>query len=218
MRWKKSGRIWIRESLCSFLCIGSYGEALTEDSKPVATFTLDGKADPDKVLVNETEKIYCQEMEPWKAEVTGRPEYDEDGREYEYILLENSGGTEYTPTNTTPGIQRPEITIQRWSMLREKGIGSRYARTGSMTAISCIGETVAIGIYVRKTNERISGVTLEGDVWQAQAGIGQYEVDDVYILEETVGGEKIPLRETEKDEISMSLSVLSEYRRCRNLY
>lgn len=176
------------------------GEALTEDSKPVATFTLDGKADPDKVLVNETEKIYCQEMEPWKAEVTGLPEYDEDGREYEYILLENSGGTEYTPTYTTT--RDPETRDYYTEVVNAPGEGNRITVRKDWIDDSDIlhRETVAIGIYVRKTNERISGVTLEGDVWQAQAGIGQYEVDDVYILEETVGGEKIPLRETEKDE------------------
>lgn len=173
------------------------GQTLTEDTKPVVTFTLDGNEDPDRTLVNKEEGIYMQEIAPWKADLTGLPEYDEDGREYEYILLENTEGTEYYPTyNTT----RDEKTRDYYTeVINGPGTNNRILVRKDWIDDSDIlhRKPVTIGVYTRNGNVRIAEVTLEGDVWQAQVGIGKYKTDEVYILEEKVGDTTLDLSETD---------------------
>ena len=68
---------------------------------PVAVFTMDGTADETPVLVNEELGIYPQETEPWISEVTALAEYDAEGRQYEYILLEAGRRGTYIPNYET---------------------------------------------------------------------------------------------------------------------
>ena len=72
------------------------GEDISAD-KSVAEFTMDGKVDDKETVVNKDLGIAVREVEPWIAEVKPLAEFDEEGRQYEYILLETDGVNNYIP-------------------------------------------------------------------------------------------------------------------------
>ena len=115
----------------------------------------------------------------------------------EYILLENTAGRDYYPTyNTT----RDEETRDYYTeVINGPGINNRILVRKDWIDDSDIlhRKPVTIGVYTRNGNVRIAEVTLEGDVWQAQVGIGKYKTDEVYILEEKVGDTTLDLSETD---------------------
>ncbi len=164
------------------------GEALGE---PVAAFTMDGIADEDKTLVNEELGIYAQETEPWVTVVTPLDEYDGEGRQYEYVLLEVSGNIEFIPTYETTRDDDGYTT----TVYNAPGKGNRIMVRKAWIDDSDIlhRQPVTITVYNRYTNEVVNSITLGNGVWHDWVGIGNLEQEDVYILETKVGETAVPL-------------------------
>ena len=164
------------------------GDALGE---PVAAFTMDGGVDEEAVCVNEELGIYVRETEEWTALVTPLDEYDADGRQYEYILLEVSGDSEFIPTYET---ERNEDGYKT-TVYNAPGEGNRIMVRKDWIDDSDImhRQPVTITVYNRTSNEAVNQITLGDGVWHDWVGIGSLEPEEVYILETTVGETAVPL-------------------------
>lgn len=171
------------------------GQTLPETA--YVSFPMDGTADatPTELKTGEANvTVTVQETTPWVAKLTGLPEFDDQGRAYEYVLLE-SGAADYFPTYETT---RDEEGNYRTDVYNAPGDGNRILVRKEWIDDSDIAhrEPVTIQVYERATNEPVGNpVTLgEDGVWQQLVGIGNLETEDVYILETKVGGKDIPLQ------------------------
>ena len=203
------------------------GSALTETTEPYLTFTLDedeAKITTDPVpedyhgvigvdaekegsveAYNNEENIESWEddwMKTWHTVINDLPRYDENGREYEYLLLEVNEDDAYFPIYNitrdsetgdyfTEVINPPPGEGQRIMVRKEWSDDSDSAHRGD----------VVINVYVEGDEEsadtQLGTVTLENGVWTEEVGINLPEgktLDDVYILETSVDGEKVPLQ------------------------
>ena len=171
------------------------GQTLPE--KAYVSFPMDGTVDaaPTELPTGEANvTVTVQEIAPWVAKLTGLPEFDDQGRAYEYVLLE-SGAADYFPTYETT---RDEEGNYRTDVYNAPGEGNRILVRKEWIDDSDIAhrEPVTIQVYERATNEPVGNpVTLgEDGVWQQLVGIGGLETEDVYILETKVGGNRVPLQ------------------------
>ena len=162
------------------------------------SFPMDGTADaaPTELPTGEANvTVTVQETAPWVAKLTGLPEFDEEGRAYEYVLLE-SGAADYFPTYETT---RDGEGNYRTDVYNAPGDGNRILVRKEWIDDSDIAhrEPVTIQVYERATNKPVGNpITLgEDGVWQQLVGIGTLETEDVYILETKVGGNRVPLQD-----------------------
>ena len=203
------------------------GSALTDSTPVYLQFTLDGeKAEiitnpvPDDFEGNigvETEKVGSVEahdesnptdnweedwLKTWHTVINDLPRYDENGREYEYLLLEVNEDDAYFPIYETTRdsetgdyytkvINPPPGEGQRIMVRKEWSDDSDSAHRGDVT----------INVYLKGDEEsadtQLGTVILENGVWTEEVGINLPEgktLDDVYILETSVDGEKVPLQ------------------------
>lgn len=198
------------------------GSALTEDTEPYLTFMMkedhaEFTTDPmpkdfggsigiyqDEHKVESNEGTYeGAQSTYWHTIISSLPRYDEAGREYEYLLLEeNEDGYNYFPIYETTRdsetgdyctkvINPPPGEGQRIMVRKEWSDDSDSAHRGD----------VVINVYVEGDEEsadtQLGTVTLENGVWTEEVGINLPEgktLDDVYILETSVDGEKVPLQ------------------------
>lgn len=203
------------------------GSALTDSTPVYLQFTLDGeKAEiitnpvPDDFEGNigvETEKVGSVEahdesnptdkweedwLKTWHTVINDLPRYDENGREYEYLLLEVNEDDAYFPIYETTRdsetgdyytkvINPPPGEGQRIMVHKEWSDDSDSAHRGDVT----------INVYLKGDEEsadtQLGTVILENGVWTEEVGINLPEgktLDDVYILETSVDGEKVPLQ------------------------
>lgn len=172
------------------------GQALPQ--KAYVSFHMDGTADAAPTVLQPGEAnvtVTMQEKAPWVAELTGLPEFDEEGRAYEYVLLESAGPENFFPTYETT---RDGEGNYRTDVYNAPGEGNRILVRKEWIDDSDIAhrEPVTIQVYNRATNAPVGNpVTLgEDGVWQQLVGIGNLETEDVYILETKVGGKDIPLQ------------------------
>ena len=172
------------------------GQALPE--KAYVSFHMDGTEDaaPTELRTGEANvTVTMQETAPWVAELTGLPEFDEEGRAYEYVLLESAGPENFFPTYETT---RDEEGNYRTDVYNAPGEGNRILVRKEWIDDSDIAhrEPVTIQVYNRATNEPVGNPVVLGEdgVWQQLVGIGTLETDEVYILETKVGEKNIPLQ------------------------
>lgn len=172
------------------------GQALPQ--KAYVSFPMDGTEDEASQVLDTGEAnvtVTVQETAPWVAKLTGLPEFDDQGRAYEYVLLE-SGTADYFPTYETT---RDEEGNYRTDVYNAPGDGNRILVRKEWIDDSDIAhrEPVTIQVYERGTNEPVGNpVTLgEDGVWQQLVGIGTLETDAVYILETKVGENLVPLQD-----------------------
>lgn len=174
------------------------GQALPE--KAYVSFPMDGTEDaaPTELQPGEANvTVTMQETAPWVAKLKGLPEFDEEGRAYEYVLLESAGPENFFPTYETT---RDEEGNYRTDVYNAPGEGNRILVRKEWIDDSDIAhrEPVTIQVYERGTNKLVTQVVLGEDdeygVWQQLVGIGTLETEDVYILETKVGGKDIPLQ------------------------
>lgn len=200
------------------------GSALTADTEPYLTFTM--TEDHAEFVYTENQPqpedftgsigIYQEENEVasnegiyegvqstyWHTIISSLPRYDEAGREYEYLLLEqNAEGYDYFPIyNTTRDsetgdyftdvINPPPGEGQRIMVRKEWSDDSDSAHRGN----------VVINVYQDKSESQeedilLNSVTLKDGVWTAEVGIpADVDLNDVYILETTVDGVQVPLQ------------------------
>ena len=171
------------------------GQALPQ--KAYVSFPMDGTEDEASQVLDTGEAnvtVTVQETAPWVAKLTGLPEFDEEGRAYEYVLLESAGPENFFPTYETT---RDEEGNYRTDVYNAPGEGNRILVRKEWIDDSDIAhrEPVTIQVYERGTNKPVAQVVLgEDGVWQQLVGIGTLETDEVYILETKVGEKDIPLQ------------------------
>lgn len=163
------------------------------------TFTMDSKTEgPVEITthnVDEEENITVQRDGAWEVSIHGLPEFDTEGQQYEYMLLEKSGNllsiqTErddegnYTSVITNgPGDTNLILVRKEW--IDESDSEHRLP--------------VTVTVYNKETCEPLTvdghgvSATLENDGtgWYAILNIGRYEPNEVYVLETEVGNSQV---------------------------
>lgn len=158
-----------------------------------ADFTIHKDADAQPTITgpfNDNATLTIEQRGEWHVVIHGLPEFDADGQQYEYLLLEANGNP------LTIETERDEITGDYSSVVKNGPGGGNII----LVRKEWIDESdsqhrlpVEITVYSRDNNEEITSVTLGGDnTWHALVGIGQNEPDDVYILETKVGETAVP--------------------------
>ncbi len=172
------------------------GQALPETA--YVSFPMDGTEDaaPTELQPGEANvTVTVQETAPWVAKLTGLPEFDEEGRAYEYVLLESTGPENFFPTYETT---RDGEGNYRTDVYNAPGEGNRILVRKEWIDDSDIAhrEPVTIQVYERATNAPVGNPVVLGEdgVWQQLVGIGTLAPEDVYILETKVGDTDVPLQ------------------------
>lgn len=176
--------------------------AAPDYSTPLYTFTMDGKVDDTAQELHasgggdEDYRVTVQETEPWYAVVDGLPEYDETGQLYEYFLLETNGVSSYFPSYKTSWTEDGNYLT---TVTNAPGEGHNIIVQKYWTDGSDIDhrEPVTLEVYSRNDNTKIREVKLENDIWNQWVGIGEYEPDEVYIVETKVGDHETEYRKTD---------------------
>lgn len=153
-----------------------------------ATFTIDKDTEntPSEITkyVDDGANLSIEQPNEWHVIIHDLPEFDADGQQYEYLLMEADG----SPAN---------ITTERDDDGNYKSIVTNGPGSGNIILVrkEWIDESdaqhrlpVEITVYDRDTNEPIGEPTILGtNTWYALVSIGDNEPDHVYILETKVG-------------------------------
>ena len=179
------------------------------EEKPICEFKLDGKpdAEPMPVIIDGFGSFTVQEGEQgdateeelravWTADLSGLPQYDSEGRSYEYVLLEKTGGSSFPEYVTTRDEEGNYTTI----VINGPGEGNQILvrKAWIDDGDDLHREAVTIGVYhkTKKNPEtdnllKITETTLRDGVWLVEVGIGNYSPDDVFLVEEKIGEKEI---------------------------
>ena len=170
-------------------------QSLTETCK-VLTFTMDAGGTVNVDFTKENAfidaidgEISIQVSEAWKALLQNLPEYDEEGRRYEYLILEENGNPTYeTSIDSSTGDYTTIVT---------NGPGGSHRILVQKNWVddsdAAHREPVEVTVYSKEGDQAITFVTLgesqeDGDpIWYAWAGIGELTPDQVYIRETKIG-------------------------------
>lgn len=166
---------------------------------PYLTFTMDGKTEGDVEFtthnVDEEENITVQRDGAWEVSIHGLPEFDTEGQQYEYMLLEKSGNLLSIQTERddegnyasviTNGPGDTNLILVRKEWIDESDSEHRLP--------------VTVTVYNKETCKPLTvdghGVSAtlknDGTGWYAILNIGTYEPNEVYVLETAVGGQLI---------------------------
>ena len=171
---------------------------------PYAAGALDGVADAQATQFTTADgfTVTFQETEPWVAVFSGLPEYSDNGRLYEYALLEQAGTAGYFPwyetawdkqtgDYTTRIINAPgeghRIQVQkRWI----DGSDTTHRLPVTIAVYSKVDRTVTVGgtEYTYYKDQKLGEAVLRDNVWSALVSIGHLDpATDVYIRELKVG-------------------------------
>ena len=171
---------------------------------PYAAGALDGVADAQATQFTTADgfTVTFRETEPWVAVFSGLPEYSDNGRLYEYALLEQAGTAGYFPWYETawdeqtgdyttriinaPG-EGPRIQVQkRWI----DGSDTTHRLPVTIAVYSKVDRTVTVGgtEYTYHKDQKLGEAVLRDNVWSALVSIGHLDpATDVYIRELKVG-------------------------------
>ena len=150
---------------------------------------------------NPTDKWEDDWLKTWRTIINNLPRYDAEGRAYEYVLLEDLQDNDRFPIYTTE--RDPQTGNYETQVINPApGPGNRIMvrKEWNDDSDSAHRGAVTIKVYAKdpkegdEANKQIAEVTLKDDVWMQEVGIGEYEADDVYILETSVGGTNVPLQ------------------------
>lgn len=169
------------------------------DMTEYLTFTMDGVADQQatQIQVSDGASVTCQETASWQAEILGLPEFDENGSQYEYMIVEAGG-------QWMPNIQTDRDLEGYHSIVTNiPGEGYRILVRKEWVDDSDVQhrQPVTVGVYTRDTNTLIATTTLEEGQWFAYVGLGSdgqghyYTPDEVYVLETQVGDTELSLQD-----------------------
>lgn len=154
-----------------------------------ATFTIDKDTQNalpviTKLISEDSADLSIEQIDEWHVLIHGLPEFDADGQQYEYLLMEADG----SPAN---------ITTEKDNNGNYKSVVTNGPGTGNIILVrkEWVDESdsqhrlpVEITVYDKETNEPVGEpVVLGTDTWYALVGIGTVEPDEVYILETKVG-------------------------------
>lgn len=192
------------------------GTGKLADQDPILTFVMDGEPGIDESdiefsedLLPENHGIEVTEGEDWTALVSPLPEFDEDGRQYEYVMLEQEGPKGYYVSSyeTT----RTEDFGYHMEAVNAPGEGNRILVRKEWVDDSDTmhREPVKIEVRARADDEVINTVTLGAvettgtggasssvdaageEIWQKLVGIDDYKPEEVYIVEVEMGDNEV---------------------------
>lgn len=153
-----------------------------------ATFSIDGNMDDEPPAITkenpqDSARLAIEQVDEWRVLISGLPEFDADGQQYEYILLEQDGTVLHIDTERDADgnylstvyntIGEGNIIFVRKDWIDESDAQHRLP--------------VKISVHDRNTNELIATATLGPDIWYELVDIGNRAGKDVYILETQVG-------------------------------
>ena len=188
------------------------GGAIT-DGKPLLTFKMDkeGNLIPTSIEWDERQMEDWEEAEKgcsngtendWHVQITGLAEFDPDGREYEYVLLEQlKEGDNRFPIYETNRVTDPTEDYGNYetTVINPIGPGQRVMvrKDWIDDSDTLHREDVTFAVYVKPgaamqeedKNKCVGEITLKNGVWYDYVGINDsnYTADEVYILEIKVG-------------------------------
>ena len=153
-----------------------------------ATFTIDKDAEntPPEITkhIDDGALLTVEQLGEWQVSIHGLPEFDSDGQQYEYLLLEADG----SPAN---------ITTERDDDGNYSSVVTNGPGAGNIILVrkEWVDESdsqhrlpVEIRVYDRDTNDAIGNPVILGtNTWYTLVGIGNHEPGNVYILETKVG-------------------------------
>lgn len=153
-----------------------------------ATFIIDKDTenDPPEITkyIEDSANLSIEQLDEWHVIIHGLPEFDADGQQYEYLLLEADG----SPANITT--ERDDDGNYSSVVTNGPGLGNIILVRKEWVDESDSQHRlpVEITVYDKNTNEPIGEPTILGtSMWYALVSIGDNEPDDVYILETKVG-------------------------------
>lgn len=207
------------------------GSSLTDDTKPYLTFTMsadeatitttpatndfhgtigvnDETGSVEKITANDAnrgEDWQDDWQETWRTVIRDLPRFDDNGREYEYLLLEqNNEGSDYFPTYETT---RDDAGNYYTDVINAPGTGTRIMVRKEWLDDSDSAHRGDVTIQAYKYNgdrdnpEDIQAVgkpvTLKNGVWTALVDLPDVSEADVtngkvFILETKVGDTQVP--------------------------
>ena len=193
--WDAEGKPYIPEGQSATFVLYQIpsGDALDGTETPLLKITLDGIPEVEYQPVEGTD-ITFREDTPWHADIQNLPEFNENGQEYEYILVEENAFPTYI-------IERNEQTNDyEATVINRPGPGNRI-----MVRKQWIDDNdaqhrlpVQVEVYRKDTHERVGGPKLLGEngVWQDWVSINvDPEETEIYVLETAMGedGEEVPV-------------------------
>lgn len=174
------------------------GSPISEAS--IGRVTMDGRADAQSTELElqtapgETETVSVQEKEPWILTVEGLEEFDSEGRQWEYAVLENPPAGYFPAYVTTrdalTGDYETKVTNASgegsWILVSKQWIDD---------SDTLHREPVTVQVYDKETNkplENAGAVLSDANTWSQWVSIGEYEPDEVYLLETKMGSTEVP--------------------------
>ena len=154
------------------------GMGITSGMTPIVKITMDGEIDPDWTEASSELGIKWKEDSPWHVDIQGLPEFNGDGREYEYLLLEDRGTPAYT-------IKRDENNNYDTKVVNGAGGSAVMVRKQWVDDNDVQHRLpVKIQMYDEKGNPIGGSVTLgESGVWQQLVGIQNASPSQVSVRE-----------------------------------
>lgn len=164
----------------------------------VAQIPMDGVADGDfsEVTISDGSVIKVKETESWKITVEDLDEFDEEGRQWEYAVLETEGPEDYIPTYTTT--HDPASGNYTTEVINAPGTGNwiMVSKEWIDDSDSLHREPVTVKVYNIDTKQpikdeddkEITAVLNDGNSWNQRVDIGENNPGEVYIVETQMGG------------------------------
>ena len=159
------------------------GSSLTPGMRPLVEIKLGTDITDEKpVSVKDTEITY--QRNEWYVDIQHLPEFDGQGREYEYLLLEEGGIPTYN-------ITRDENNNYIVEVINGPGPGNRI-----MVRKQWLDDNdaqhrlpVQVEVYDKETNTKVAGPVTVGDdgTWQRLIGIEDASPSNVYVKEVSIG-------------------------------
>ncbi len=189
---KKFATSWNNEDYADSYTFTLFRATSGSELERYATFTIDQDTenDPPEITkyIEDSASLSIEQIDEWHVIIDGLPEFDADGQQYEYLLLEADGSPANITTErdddgnytsvVTNGPGSSNIILVRKEWVDESDSQHRLP--------------VEITVYDKDTNEQIGNpVVLGTNTWYELVSIGENEPDDVYILETKVGDTEV---------------------------
>ena len=156
------------------------------------TFTISGTEGNVPVMFEEGQRepgvhVTAEEAPAWTVTVSGLPEFDSEGRQYEYMLLETNGSPASMTTEKV-GFNYKSVVVNGPGDVNTILVRKQWIDDSDVQH----REAVTVGVYKAGTNEKITETTLtEGNNWYQFVSIKTLDPEDVYVLETKVGSHTV---------------------------
>ncbi|MDY6221482.1 MAG: Cna B-type domain-containing protein [Candidatus Alectryocaccobium sp.] len=183
---------WNNEDYSDSYTFSLFRATSGSDMERYATFTIDKDTENDSPditkYIEDSANLSIEQIGEWHVIIHGLPEFDADGQQYEYLLMEADGSPDnITTEQDDDGNYASVVTNAPGSgniiLVRKEWVDESDSRHRL---------PVEITVYDKDTNNQIGEpVVLGTNTWYELVGIGEHEPDEVYILETKVGDTEV---------------------------